>query len=77
MRMPMYETGAGRAEATVMINLQREEDHRSDFVSWSAVQRFAAKTTMIDTKKRGTTKSGKGPDSEWAKCRLAQCTQWD
>ena len=58
-----------------MVNLYRQKNGLKE-VSWSAVNDFAARSEKIKTQKRGTTKSGKGAESAWAKKRLTQCKEW-
>ena len=63
----------------MLVNLLRERENEGKDakpVSWSAVNNFAARSTLITTHKRGTKKSRKDKDSAWAKARLAQCRQW-
>ena len=61
------ESGIGVAQATVLVNLDRER-RQVPPISYSAVQRYQFNSSAVDMHERSTKKSGLGdPDSIWAK----------
>ena len=65
------ESGIGVAQATVLVNLDRER-RQVPPISYSAVQRYQSNSTAVDMHKRSTEKSGLGdPDSIWAKVTIS------
>ena len=65
------ESGIGVAQATVLVNLDRER-RQVPPISYSAVQRYQSNSSAIDMHKRSTKKSGLGdPESIWAKVTIS------
>jgi hypothetical protein len=68
--------GMGLTETTVLVNEFRKLNDLLP-LSYSAVQRFAKASKVMEQHKRQTKKSGsKDPTSEWAKARVVQAKQW-
>ena len=69
--------GMSLGDCTVLVDEFMRSHGRGDGVSYGAVQRFMAGSTVAELKKRCTKKSGKDDlASAWCVARLAQVVQW-
>ena len=69
--------GMSLGDCTVLVSEFMRSNGRADGVSYGAVQRFIAGSSVAELKKRCTKKSGKDDlASAWCVARLAQVVQW-